>query len=136
MSSSLGFLSWKAEGSGLGRRVRIRVVKDSLGVSVWPARSSGVSVGGIEGDSWARVLDGVDVGGGVGGRCRRSGLRGGTLRGEISSVPVGLLVSVVLSVVFSVVLSIVLSPVMVSVLLFFSDGSLAVLVTIWAARFS
>ena len=136
MSSSLGFLSWKAEGSGLGRRVRIRVVKDSLGVSVWPARSSGVSVEGIEGGSWARVLDGVDNGGGVGGRCMRSGLRGGTLRGESSSVPVGLLVSVVLSVVFPVVLSIFLSPVMVSVLLFFSDGSLAVLVTIWAARFS
>ena len=120
------------------------MVKDSLGVSVWPARSSGLSVEGIEGGSWARVLDGVDVGEGVGGRCMRSGLRGGTLRGEISSVPMGLLVSVVLSVllsmvlsmVFSVVLSIVLSPVIVSVLLFFSDGSSAVLVTIWAARFS
>ena len=125
MSSSLGFLSWKAEGSGLGRRVRIRVVKDSLGVSVE----------GIEGGSWVRVLGGVDVGG-VGGRCMRSGLRGGPLKGEISSVPVGLLVSVVLSVVFSVVLSVFLSPVMASMPLLFSDGSLAVLVTIWAARFS
>lgn len=124
MSSSLGFLSWKAEGSGLGRRVRIRVVKDSLGVSAE----------GIEG-SWARVLDGVDIGG-VDGRCIRSGLRGGPLKGEISSVPVGLLVSVVLSVVFSVVLSVFLSPVTVSMPLLFSDGSLAVLVTIWAARFS
>ena len=46
-------------------------------------------VAGIVVGSWARVLVGGDLGGGVGGRFKRSGFRRGTTRGEplVESVP-------------------------------------------------
>ena len=102
--------------SGLGRWVRIREVKDSLGVSVCPARSAIVSVLGFVGGSWVWVLLGVDMGGGVGGRCIRSGSRGGILSGD-TSVELGLLlISVVLLVILSMALSVVESAVKAYVL--------------------
>lgn len=45
-------------------------------------------VGGIVGGSWARVLVGEKIGGGVGGRFIRSGFRRGMWRGELSVEPV------------------------------------------------
>ena len=65
----------------------MRKVKEALGVSVLRAlrelRESsreeivGGIVGGIVDQSWARVLVGEDLGGGMGGRCIRSGFRRG-----------------------------------------------------------
>ena len=84
----LGGLSWKALVSGSGRWARMREVKEAFGVSVLRAfrelreRLSAGIVGGIVGGSWARVLVGEDLGGGVGGRCIRSGSRRGMTRGE------------------------------------------------------
>ena len=65
-------------------------MKDALGVSVLRAlrelreRLEVVIVGGIVGGSWVRVLVGEGLGGGVGGRCIRSGFRRGIERGEPS----------------------------------------------------
>lgn len=65
----LGSVSWKAVGSGSGRRLRIREAKDSLEASVLMSRT----VGGMVLGSWAS-LEGVDEGGGVGGRGRKKGI--------------------------------------------------------------
>ena len=85
----VGGLSWKALVSGSGRWVRMREAKEALGVSVLRAlresreRSRVGIVGGIVGGSWARVLVGEKIGGGVGGRFIRSGFRRGIWRGEL-----------------------------------------------------
>ncbi len=81
-----GWSRWKDEGSGEGRRLRIREAKDSLEARV--ERSRGVEVGGMRGG-----LGGVVVGGGVGGRGRKKGIlrgeelgEGGVLGGDTDAV--------------------------------------------------
>ena len=75
---SAGLLSWKEEGSGSGRRWRIREAKESLEARVLRSRV----VGGMMLGSW-ESFGGVDVGGGVGGRGRKKGiLRGDDASGE------------------------------------------------------
>lgn len=74
----LGSVSWKAAGSGSGRRLRIREAKDSLEASVLMSRT----VGGMVLGSWAG-LEGVDVGGGVGGRGRKKGIFRGDSSGDV-----------------------------------------------------
>lgn len=73
----VGSVSWKEDGSGEGRRLRIREAKDSFEARVLKSRV----VGGMVLGSWAS-LEGVDEGGGVGGRGRKKGI----LRGETSGV--------------------------------------------------
>ncbi len=77
-AGGLGSVSWKAEGSGSARRLRIREAKDSLEAS--ELRS--LVVGGMMLGSWAS-LDGVDEGGGVGGRGRKKGIFRGDSSGEL-----------------------------------------------------
>ena len=81
----LGGLSWKALVSGSGRWVRMREVKEAFGLRVLRVLRERLRVGivcGILGGSWAMVLMGEDLGGGVGGRFIRSGFRRGITRGE------------------------------------------------------
>lgn len=73
----LGSVSWKAEGSGSGRRLRIKEAKDSFEASVLMS----LVVGGMLLGSWAS-LDGVDAGGGVGGRGRKKGIFRGDSSGS------------------------------------------------------
>ena len=70
-------MSLKAEGSGSGSRLRIRVAKDSLEARVLKSRV----VGGMLLGNWAS-LEGVDEGGGVGGRGRKKGIFSGDSLGE------------------------------------------------------
>lgn len=83
-----GGLSWKVLVLESGRWVRTREVKEALRVRVLRAlrelreRSRVEILGGIVDGSWARFLMGEDLGGGVGGRCIRSGFRRGITRGE------------------------------------------------------
>ena len=76
-STGLGSVSWKAEGSGSGRRLRIREAKDSFEASVLKS----LAVGGMMVGNCAS-LDGVDAGGGVGGRWRKKGIFRGDSAGE------------------------------------------------------
>ena len=67
--------------------MRIREVKDALWWRVLRAlrerwREDVGIVSGIAGGSWVSVLVGEDLGGGVGGRCIRSGFGRGMMRGE------------------------------------------------------
>ncbi len=75
-----GWSRWKEEGSGEGRRLRIREAKDSLEARV--LRSREVEVGGMRGGSWGD-FGGVVVGGGVGGRGRKKGILRGEEVGEV-----------------------------------------------------
>lgn len=77
-SVGLGSVSWKADGSGSGRRLRIKEAKDSFEASVLMSRV----VGGMLLGSWAS-LDGADEGGGVGGRGRKKGILSGDSSGEL-----------------------------------------------------
>ena len=66
----------------------MREVKEAFGVSVLRVLRERLRVGivcGILGGSWAMVLVGEDLGGGVGGRFIRSGFRRGITRGEPSA---------------------------------------------------
>lgn len=74
---SAGSCSLKAEGSGEGRRLRIRDAKDSFDARVLKS----LVVGGMLLGSCAS-LDGVDDGGGVGGRGRKNGIFRGDSPGE------------------------------------------------------
>ena len=76
-SVGVGSVSWKADGSGSGRRLRIKEAKDSLEASVLKSRV----VGGMVLGSWAS-LEGVVVGGGVGGRGRKKGIFRGDDSGD------------------------------------------------------
>ena len=66
----LGGLSWKVLGVRALRALRERW-REEVGI-----------VSGIWGGSWARILVGEDLGGGVGGRCIRSGFGRGRTKGE------------------------------------------------------
>lgn len=74
---SAGSFSLKADGSGSGRRLRIRDAKDSLEARVLKS----LVVGGMLLGNCAS-LDGVDEGGGVGGRGRKNGIFKGDSSGE------------------------------------------------------
>lgn len=81
LGDSAGLWSWKEDGSGSGRRLRIREAKDSLearGVVVVKSRV----VGGMALGSWWSLGD-VDWGGGVGGRGRKKGIFRGDASGEV-----------------------------------------------------
>lgn len=80
---SAGLWSWKEDGSGSGRRLRIREAKDSLearGLVVVVVKSR--VVGGMALGSWWSLGD-VDWGGGVGGRGRKKGIFRGDASGEV-----------------------------------------------------
>ena len=86
----IGGLSSKALVSGSGRWVRMREAKEALGLSVLRALRESMErlrvgiMGGIVEGSWARVLVGEKLGGGVGGRFIRRGFRRGIWKGETS----------------------------------------------------
>lgn len=73
----LGSVSWKADGSGSGRRLRIKEAKDSFEASVLKS----LVVGGTLLGNCAS-FDGGDEGGGVGGRGRKKGIFRGDSSGD------------------------------------------------------
>ena len=73
----VGSVSWKADGSGSGRRLRMREAKDSFDARVLKSLMvGGMLLGGCA------SLHGVDEGGGVGGRGRKKGILRGDTSGE------------------------------------------------------
>lgn len=104
LGDSAGLWSWKEDGSGSGRRLRIREAKDSLEARGVVVVVKSRVVGGMALGSWGSLGDVDCGGGGVGGRGRKKGIFRGDASGEVVVLCGFSSLSVALVVVASVVL--------------------------------